>query len=486
MTVSLAFDRSERFKDQDGHLHVRATNLSKATVNPYRGNEIPGYEALGLEPTRIYQLLRDPAELAKAAPTFNNLRLMSRHVAVSATDPQEKLVAGSTGTDARFEAPYLVNSLVIWRQEDIDDVESQEKCQLSCGYYYDADMTPGTYQGLRYDGVMRNIRGNHVALVEAGRAGPDVLVHDSGEKVMPQLPLASRKALIVKGALAAYLKPRLLPGTVLALDSVLGSVNGANWKTQKPIVLAAVESMATSKLAMDATLKDLPAFIGALDEEEDDRADDEMEAMDAEETEAEMKAREREEKEGKSAEDRAKGAKDRRAARDAKRATDKKAMDAKKARDAKKAKDAKKSKDEDFRDWAEGEEEEAEEKERAEDARRARDAKAKDAKAMDAAIAEAETRVIARMTAAAEAREVVRPFVGNLSLALDSAAGIYEAALKIKGVDTSDVDPSAFRSMAQKMLPALTQQRKDTPVFDSAASAGLDAMFPALGRITQA
>jgi uncharacterized protein len=467
MTEPIAFDRSERFKDQDGHLHVRASNLSKATVNPYRGTEIPNWQQLGLEPERIYNLLRHPDELAKGAASFNNLRLMSKHVAVSATDTHEKEVAGSTGTDARFEDPYLINSLVIWRKQDIEDVESQEKCQLSCGYYYDADMMPGTFRGLRYDGVMRNIRGNHVALVEAGRAGPDVLVHDTRENIMP---LASRKALIVKGALAAYLKPKMLPGTVLALDSVLGSVNGANWKTQKPVVLAAVTALAKPKLAQDASLDDLDRFIGALDaEEEDKEAEDEMEAMDAEEEEEEKKARDEEEKEGKSAEDRKKGARDRKAARDAKRA-----MDAKSAKD-KAAKD-KAARDKAARDAARARDEETpEERERKE----AED-KAKDKKAMDSAIADAEQRVVQRMTAAAEARELVRPIVGNLSMALDSAAAIYETTLKMKGVDTTGVHPSALRAMVQ-MLPKPGSERAK-PVFDSAAPT-LDTMFPGISRI---
>jgi uncharacterized protein len=469
LSEPLAFDRSERFKDQDGHLHVRNTNLSKACINPYRGREIPGYEALGLDPERIYQLFRDPKELEKAAPTFNNLRLMSKHVAVSASDPQEKLVAGSTGTDARFEDPYLVNSLVVWRKDDIDDVESQEKCQLSCGYYYTPDMTPGEHQGLRYDGVMRDIRGNHVALVEAGRAGPDVLVHDSLKGIT--MPLASRKALLVKGALTAYLRPLLMPGTTLALDQMLGTVNGTNWQTQKPIVLAAVTSLARPRLAMDAKLDGLEAFIGALDEEDDDKAEDDeddMEAMDAAEEEEETKAREKEEREGKSAADRKKGAMDRRAARDAKRTMDKKAMDAKRAKD-------KKGKDGDLEKWAKEEEDEPNHA----------DDKAKDKKAMDEAIGAAEARVIARMTAAAEAREVVRPFVGQVSIALDSAAGIYQFALTSKGIDLAGVDPSAFKVMAQKMLPALQAQPPRRLALDSAHDGGLDAMFPAISRITQ-
>ncbi len=42
-------------------------------------------------------------------------------------------------------------------------------------------MTPGSYNGEAYDGVMRDIAGNHVALVVQGRAGADVLVNDSAK-----------------------------------------------------------------------------------------------------------------------------------------------------------------------------------------------------------------------------------------------------------------------------------------------------------------
>jgi hypothetical protein len=40
-------------------------------------------------------------------------------------------------------------------------------------------MTGGIFDGKSYDGVMRNIKGNHVALVHEGRAGHDVKVADS-------------------------------------------------------------------------------------------------------------------------------------------------------------------------------------------------------------------------------------------------------------------------------------------------------------------
>ena len=179
----LALDRaSVRSYDADGRLHVAAANISKAAVNGYRGREIPDFEALGLDPDREYQLLRDPAELAKAARTFNNLPLLSRHVPVDARDHQPNLVVGSTGTDARFTAPYLTNSLVVWTADAIAGIESGAKRELSSAYRYRPIMEAGTYESQRHDGRMVDIVGNHVALVATGRIGSDVVVGDAARR----------------------------------------------------------------------------------------------------------------------------------------------------------------------------------------------------------------------------------------------------------------------------------------------------------------
>ncbi|MFZ5440472.1 MAG: DUF2213 domain-containing protein [Myxococcota bacterium] len=51
------------------------------------------------------------------------------------------------------------------------------KREVSCGYLCDLEETPGvTPTGEAYDAIQRNIRGNHVAIVERGRAGAAVRV----------------------------------------------------------------------------------------------------------------------------------------------------------------------------------------------------------------------------------------------------------------------------------------------------------------------
>lgn len=180
MTI-LAYDRtgSVRTFDENGRLRVEITPISKANICEYLGNEIPDHERLGLKPDKMYRLFRDPEELAKAADTFNSLPVLEDHTPTSANAHPRELTVGATMDNARFEAPYLMVGMVIFDGPAIQRIQTGQQRELSCGYAYDADMTPGTYEGQPYDGRMVNIRGNHIALVEKGRAGPDVLVNDS-------------------------------------------------------------------------------------------------------------------------------------------------------------------------------------------------------------------------------------------------------------------------------------------------------------------
>jgi len=172
----LAYDRAPRFPlDAEGRLHVTAP-ISKACINPYLGRELPHFQALGLDGDRQYLMLRDPGELERAASTFNNLPALSTHFHANAANHRPDLVIGSTGTDAKFEFPYLNNSLVVWSADDIESIQDGTKAEISCAYQFAADMRPGIWQGQSYDGVMRDLNGSHVAIVVEGRAGPDVRI----------------------------------------------------------------------------------------------------------------------------------------------------------------------------------------------------------------------------------------------------------------------------------------------------------------------
>lgn len=430
-TIRFAFDRTTRSYDVDGRLHVRIANISKANICGYYGREIPNAEALGLEPNTLYQLWRHPDELAKAAPTFNNIQLLGRHIPVSADDPKKDDVVGSTGTDAAFDGTYLTNSLVIWDAEAIAGIETRDQCELSCGYRYRLDLTPGTSEGLRYDGIMRDIVGNHVALVEAGRAGSDVVVGDSKLETgrMATKPLTSRTALMVKGSLIPVL---MALDAKVDLNPILRGVTAKNYADKKADILGAIKV----KLASDADLKPIQVALDAMekeaeDEEEEEKAEDED--PEGEESGEDEEAKELEEENEK--------------------AKDKKAKDRKRrgGRDS--------------------------------DPMNMPGVQLHDAKAMDAAIAKATAQVRADARALREAEIAVRPYVGDVA-AMDSAADVYRFALDSMGVDTRGVHESALPALL-KLAPKPNDNAKPMAL-DSKGVDGLTKKFPGLSRIGRA
>ena len=254
--ILLAMDRapSVRSFDADGRLHVARSNISKANVCPYLGREIPNWETLGLDGDSVYQLLRDPEELARGAATFNNLQVLSEHVPVTSWDDEShmaEITVGSTGTDAAFIDGYLTNSLVVWARRSIDGIERDEQRELSSAYRYRADMTPGEYNGVAYDGIMRDIIGNHVALVFEGRAGPDVLVGD-------EQPMAfkSKRALMVAGSLSGLLRPHLAADAKLDISGALAGLTDQTIKKDGAVKALAdrVFGLVQPQLAADAAL----------------------------------------------------------------------------------------------------------------------------------------------------------------------------------------------------------------------------------------
>lgn len=264
--LRLAFDRTARRIDADGRLHVDRSHISKATVNPYYGKEIPGYEELGLVPDQVYRLLRDPVELERGAPTFARLPILSKHMPVTVKtmaddEEQKKLVVGSIGSEVVFDAPYLDADLCIWDAAAIAGIETDKVRELSCAYRYVPVMESGEFEGQAYDGKMTEIQGNHLALVEVGRAGSDVVVADRN-------PFNFKETAMKMSKLGKALFAALCAASpVLAADSALPALVGsANRKTFKK------DEAKAKLLALDASLDSnkLDAVLDAiLDVEQD-------------------------------------------------------------------------------------------------------------------------------------------------------------------------------------------------------------------------
>lgn len=475
-SIVFAFDReSVRRYGDGGRLHVDEANISKAAINPYLGREIPRWQELGLDPNKIYKLFRDPEELEKAAPTFNNLPLLSRHVEVSADRFPEELVIGTTGDRAEFASPFLQNSLAVWKGDAIKGIEADEKKELSSAYRYRADMTPGNYEGEKYDGVMRDIVGNHVALVKEGRAGSDVVVGDSMENLIVAKTVLSRKACLLLGAVAAVMQPKLAQDAKLDLTPIFAGVTSKNFKEKKPEIVKAIVKLADGKfvdaagvaMANDEGISDVVALLDKLESVSPTEGKD-----DATEPNSAMPIATMPDDDDDTSQDEDPMMKAKEFAKSKMSADDYQTFDEMCA--------AKPAKDESP--------EEKEKREAAEKEKAAKDAAGPEMKpvtkaAMDEAMKGVAASVRATERGIQEALRRARPYVGELTMSFDSAEQVNRQVLKMLGVKGFDtIHESALPAMIE-MQPLPGSKKPGGMAHDAAPSKGFAERFPGASRI---
>ena len=491
----IAFDAraSVRTKDENGFLHVAVSNITKETVNPYYGREIPGWQERGLAPDRIYYGYRSGKELELGAATFSGLPLLLDHHIEDAEAPQKEYRVGTVGTDARWEPPYVKAALVVTDADAVRAIEDGSMRELSCAYRYEPEWTAGTFEGVDYDFVMTNIRGNHVALVEEGRAGSDVVVADAAPRETTQKLERIMKNFLKRFRGAKDSDPVVaqqevdLAQAIIDLhkvDPTTGEIVDITEDDDKADAVKAIVDKISGKLDPEEVaelVKALEAFVEPVGDEDPEPAKDEEPAQDEDEPAKDEEPAEDDELD--TAEAVAYG--------------EKKERDKLISEHMKEAADACDADPEDpafQKAFAEGvkygerlEKKEPEKLDREHESEGAKEAMDEEdvKEAMDAAIrkgaSRAEARVMAKFRSMSRAAEAVRSVLGPVDVfSFDSATDIYGAALRKQGVDVRRHPRSAWRSMYEV---SRQQQAKASIAQDSSLRRDFDGPFAGLNRI---
>jgi hypothetical protein len=170
---------TSRQMTSEGYL-VAPGNIARTGVQQYRAYEL-GLDADGMDPMRVIRLHRpaeevfDPSSMA----SFENKPITIEHPPVAVTADNWAELAKGEVRDVARSGDLMTGTLLIKAKDAVAALQDG-KVQLSNGYTFELDMTPGTAaDGQAYDGVQRNIRGNHVALVDAARCGSACRIADS-------------------------------------------------------------------------------------------------------------------------------------------------------------------------------------------------------------------------------------------------------------------------------------------------------------------
>ena len=446
----IALDRaSVRTIDRDGHLRVSTSVVTEAQVDSYLGKEIVDYEKLGLDPNKVYEVFRPPEEIEKAAPSLQGKPVVIVHKPQVA-EAHDKLITVGRVMNPEWKDPKLYAEIVVWDADAIKDIQTDKQSDISLGYWYEPVLESGAFAGKPYTIVMKNIAYNHLALVDEGRV-KSAFVGDSNFHFINKEPdmktVLSRKAVLAKGALAVYLRPKMAADAKLDFNAILKGVTAKNFGAQKSVISSRIEKAVAGKLAQDADISDVIELLDAM-EGVDAGPDDKVKpVVDEDMTEAEDEGPDMEGlkaylKDKLSPEDHAKACEMMGGA-----ATDEE-PDVKKPEPPKKA--------------------EAE-----------KDMVSKPA--MDAAIAAAVKAEQTRQTALREAEEAVRPYIGAVQG--QDAASVYRMALDhAKVTHTGVTELPALKAMV-KMIPLPGAKPQLKQAFDAAAAGSFATKYPEIAAV---
>lgn len=177
----ILFDRAQitkRERTPEGYLKVTA-RIARSGIYEYTRRDMGATDGNPFEKVRIY---RPPDEVFsdEALRSFALKPVTDNHPPEFVTTENYKNYAvGFTGETVERDGDYVRATLVITDANSIKRIEGG-KVELSAGYQLELELTPGkSPDGAAYDAVQRTIRGNHIALVDAGRCGSNCRLDDN-------------------------------------------------------------------------------------------------------------------------------------------------------------------------------------------------------------------------------------------------------------------------------------------------------------------
>jgi hypothetical protein len=165
----------------DGYL-VFDARAARTGIQLYRGSEMGKPER---DTVRVYRPA-DEVFSGDALRSFAFKPMTNDHPPEQVTaDNWRKYSKGSIGGDIARDGECVRVPMVMMDKDAIAAYRAGKK-ELSAGYSCDIEWTEGkTESGEIYDAIQKNIRINHVAVVDAARGGPLLRIGDTNEKDKP-------------------------------------------------------------------------------------------------------------------------------------------------------------------------------------------------------------------------------------------------------------------------------------------------------------
>lgn len=181
-------------KLSDGRLVVDA-RFARAGIYEYAGREVDPDNVHGMRDKAVVRVYRPPEEVfdADAMASFAFKAITDDHPAEMVTaENWREHSRGITDGEIKRDGEFVRVPMMIADAGLVAKVDAG-KAELSAGYgaelTFGAGFTPG---GESYDAVMSGIRGNHIAVVDTGRAGAECRIADTISEGVDDMTVATK------------------------------------------------------------------------------------------------------------------------------------------------------------------------------------------------------------------------------------------------------------------------------------------------------
>lgn len=176
--AALVFDEGNGWhRSADGYL-VATPRIARTGVQTYKGWE------MGVPDKETVKIYRPESEVFNldSLRSYVNKPVTNDHPKEAVTPANwRKYASGHTADEILRDGKFIRIPVTLMDADTIGDVEGGKR-EVSMGYTMELDWTPGkTEDGQSYDGIQRNIRVNHLAIVASARGGKELRVGDSTE-----------------------------------------------------------------------------------------------------------------------------------------------------------------------------------------------------------------------------------------------------------------------------------------------------------------
>ena len=185
----------------EGYLRVPG-RVARVGIQKYQARDLGITDR---SPDSIINVYRPPDEVfsSDSLASYADADAVNDHPSgMVSSDTYKSVTVGHVSGPAKQDGDFVVAELIIKDKSAIKAVESG-KVELSAGYEAEYDQCPGiTEDGEEYEFIQRDIKINHVALVDKARAGPRARLfdHNKPEGAMPQITLDGRTVEVADAA----------------------------------------------------------------------------------------------------------------------------------------------------------------------------------------------------------------------------------------------------------------------------------------------